>query len=132
MSDDADEQQIREVIERWISATAAGDLETVLGLLAEDVVFLLPGRPPMMGRKAYAAASRPMLGKARIEGRSDVQEIQIAGNYAYCWNYLSMTITPLAGGGQPQQKAGHILSIFRKEPNGRWLLFRDANLLTEV
>jgi uncharacterized protein (TIGR02246 family) len=63
MSDKTDELQIREVIERWNSATAAGDLETVLGLMAEDVVFLQPGRPPMKGRAAYAAASRPMLGK---------------------------------------------------------------------
>jgi uncharacterized protein (TIGR02246 family) len=132
MSDKDDQQQIREVIERWISATAAGDLEIVLGLMAEDVVFLLPGRPPMKGRDAYAAASRPMLGKMQIEGRPEVQEIHVAGNYAYCWNYLSITVTPLEGDGQPQKKAGHILSVFRKEPDGHWVLFRDANLLTAV
>ena len=73
MSDEADKQQIREVIERWIAASATGDLNAVLCLMADDVVFLLPGRPPMKGRDAYAAASRPMLGKMQIEGRPEVQ-----------------------------------------------------------
>ena len=132
MSDEADKQQIRDVIDRWISATAAGDLNTVLGLMADDVVFLLPGRPPMRGRESFAAASRSMEGKFRIEGRPEIQEIQIAGNFAFCWNYLSITVTPLAGGGGPQHRAGNILSVFRKEPDGHWVLFRDANLLAAV
>jgi uncharacterized protein (TIGR02246 family) len=129
VSDESDKQQIRNVIEAWIAATAAGDLNTVLGLMAEDVVFLLPGRPPMRGRESFAVASRSMEGKFRIEGRPDIQEIQIAGNFAFCWNYLSITVTPLEGGGGPQHRAGNILSVFRKEPDGRWVLFRDANLL---
>ncbi|MFM7830862.1 MAG: SgcJ/EcaC family oxidoreductase, partial [Planctomycetaceae bacterium] len=43
----SDEEQIRGVVERWLSATAAGDAETILSLMTEDVVFLLPGRGPM-------------------------------------------------------------------------------------
>ena len=37
-------------------ATAARDLEQVLDLMAEEVVLLLPGRPPLRGRDAFAAA----------------------------------------------------------------------------
>src|SRR5437016_4139980 len=33
-------------------------------------------------------------------------------------------------GYAPRQRA--ILSVFRKEPEGRWVLFRDANMLTPV
>lgn len=131
MSEETEKQKIREVIDTWMRASAEGDLDRVLGLMAEDVVFLLPGQQPMRGRKAFAVASRAAIGKVRFEGRPEIQEIQIAGNFAFCWNYLSLTVTPLPD-GTPRQRAGHILSVFRKEPDGRWVLYRDANLLTAV
>ena len=42
-------------------------------------------------------------------------------------NYLQITIT--APDGNVMKKAGHVLSILRKNLDGRWLLARDANLL---
>jgi ketosteroid isomerase-like protein len=43
-------------------------------------------------------------------------------------NHLKITITP--PDGNVIKKAGYVLSILRKEPEGRWVLARDANLLT--
>ena len=131
MNDDQEKQKIREAIATWMRASAEGDHDLVLSLMAEDVVFLLPGRPPMRGRDAFAAAARSTTGQFRIEGRPEIQEIQIAGGYAFCWNHLSLTVTPLPD-GQPKQRAGDILSVFRKEPDGRWVLIRDANMLVAV
>jgi uncharacterized protein (TIGR02246 family) len=34
-----DEQEIRKLVETWMSATKAGDVETVLGLMTDDVSF---------------------------------------------------------------------------------------------
>lgn len=124
-----EENEIREVIATWMRATAAADLDRVLTLMAEDVVFLIAGQPPMRGREAFAAASRAAEGKFRFEGKPDIQEIHVEGNYAYCWNHLSVTVTPLQGGSS-RRREGHILSVFRKEPDGRWVLLRDANMLT--
>ena len=124
-----EENEIREVIATWMRATAAADLDRVLTLMAEDVVFLIAGQPPMRGREAFAAASRAAEGKFRFEGKPDIQEIHVEGNYAYCWNHLSVTVTPLQGGSSSRRE-GHILSVFRKEPDGRWVLLRDANMLT--
>lgn len=45
-----DEQAIRHLIEKWHAATAVGDLTQILGLMADDVVFLTPGQPPMLGK----------------------------------------------------------------------------------
>ncbi|HEX3624435.1 MAG TPA: SgcJ/EcaC family oxidoreductase [Verrucomicrobiae bacterium] len=131
MKEEQDKLAIREVIETWIRATADGDIDKILGLMAEDVVFLLPGQPPMRGRDSFAAGFRSIIGKVRIEGKPDIQEIHIAGDYAFCWNQLSITITPTAG-GPPKHRAGPVLSVFRKEKDGRWLLYRDANMLTAV
>lgn len=131
MNDNHDELLIREVIATWMQATAAGEVERVLNLMCEDVVFLLPGRPPMRGREAFAAGFRNALQHVRMEGVSEVQEIRVNGNLAYCWTHLAVTVTPLAG-GVPKRRAGYTLSVLCKEADGQWRLLRDANLLTEV
>ena len=123
-----DEQSIRKLIGDWQSATAVGALSKILPLMAEDVVFLIAGQPPMRGRDAFAAAFQAGLGKVRIEASGTIQEIQIAGNLAYCWNHLQVAITPLQG-GSPMRRSGYTLTVLRKEPNGPWVVFRDANLL---
>jgi uncharacterized protein (TIGR02246 family) len=131
MNDEDDKQKIREVISTWMRASADGDTERLLSLMAEDVVFLVPGRPPMRSRAAFAAASSSFAGKMLFDGKSEIQEIRIAGDFAYCWSHLTLTVTPLAS-GSPSKRAGHILSIFQREADGRWVLFRDANMLTAI
>ena len=124
-----DEQAIRDLIASWMNATVDGDLSRILPLMAQDVVFLIAGQTPMRGRDAFAAAFQSGLGKVRIEPKSTIQEIQVAGNLAYCWNHLQVVITPLSG-GSPMRRSGYTLTVLRIEPDGRWVVFRDANMLT--
>ncbi len=123
-----DEQLIRDLIATWMSATAQGDLPQIIKLMDEDVVFLTAGNPPMRGREAFAAGFQKALRQFHIESTSDIQEIQVLGEWAYCWNHLSLTMTPHAG-GSPVRSSGYTLTIFRRKPEGSWALFRDANLL---
>jgi len=124
-----DEQAIRAVIAKWHEATAAGDLDQILSLMAEDVVFLTPGNPPMRGKDAFAESFRTVLEKFRIDSSGDIQEVQIVANWAYCWTHLSVAMTPLQG-GSPTRRSGYTLTIFRKQADGAWVLARDANMLT--
>ena len=123
MSDD--ERAIRDLVATWMAASKAGDHDTVLRLMADDAVFMVPGREPF-GKAAFAAASKGMEG-VRIEGTSDIVELQVLGNWAYLRNHLNVTITP--PGGAPTTRSGYTLTILRKEADGNWRLARDANLL---
>jgi uncharacterized protein (TIGR02246 family) len=123
-----DEREIRRVIERWMSATRAGDTATVLGLMADDVIFMVPGREPF-GKPEFAAASEAMT-KMRVDGRADVREVKVLDDWAYARNYLEVSI---AREGAPLvRRAGYTLTIFRKGADGRWRLARDANLVTDT
>jgi len=128
----ADEREIRQVVATWMTATKAGDIETVLTLMADDVVFLIAGQPPMIGKAAFAAAARAQSGQAapRFDGTSDIQEIKVLGDWAFIWTKLRVVVTP-PGGAPPMTRAGHTLSIFNKQ-NRRWVLARDANMLAPV
>jgi uncharacterized protein (TIGR02246 family) len=110
-----------------MAASKAGDLATVLNLMTDDVVFMVPGQKPF-GKKAFEAAAAGSE-KVRIEGRSDIQEIQIFGDWAYLRNYLEVSVTP-PGAEKPVRRSGYTLTILRKNVDGKWLLARDANLLT--
>lgn len=126
-----DEQDIRQLVSTWMAASKAGDVETVLSLMADDVVFLGPGRPIM--RKAdFAAAARAQSGPdaPQFDGTSEIQEIKVLGEWAYMWTKLSVVGT-LPGGAPPITRAGHTLSILKKQ-NGKWVLARDANMLSPV
>jgi uncharacterized protein (TIGR02246 family) len=121
-----DERAIRDLVATWMQASQAGDTQTVLGLMTDDVVFLVPGQEPF-GKQAFAAAAASMDG-VLIEGTSEVCELNVLGSWAYLRGYLRVAMTP--PGGNTVRRAGYTLSIFHKQPNGRWLLARDANLLT--
>ena len=125
---DQDEQAIREVIGTWLRATRAGEVDAVLDLMTPDVVFLVAGQPAMQGRAAFAAALRGMLATHHIDSSSEIEEVCVAGDMAYCRTCLSVTVTSTHG-ATPVQRVGHTLSILRKDADGTWRLARDANLL---
>ena len=52
-----DERAIRELVDTWMIATKAGDLATVLDLMADDVIFMAAGSEPF-GKAAFKAASK--------------------------------------------------------------------------
>src|SRR4051794_30508555 len=119
-----DERAIREVIATWMRASAEGDSETVLGLMADDVVFFVPGRA--FGKQEFAAAQQGLAG-ARLEATSNVREVRVSGDWAFCSTDLTVVMTP--ADGSPVRRSGNTLSVFRRLPDGRWVLARDANLL---
>jgi uncharacterized protein (TIGR02246 family) len=120
-----DERAIRELVDTWMKASRAGDTKIVLGLMSDDVIFMVPGREPF-GKQTFAANSRSMDG-VRLEGSADIRELKVLGDWAYLRNFIEITITP--AGGVPMRRSGFTLTILRKEPDGRWLLARDANLV---
>jgi uncharacterized protein (TIGR02246 family) len=124
MSDD--ERAIRDLVETWMRATKMGDAATVLDLISDDVVFMVPGAEPF-GKAAFAAALKG-LGAMTIEGRSDIRELSVHGDIAWLRNRIEMTAT--APDSKVTRRSGYTLTILRKEADGRWRLSRDANLLS--
>ena len=125
-----DERAIREVQSAWIDAVNAGDLVRLLTLMADDVVFLNPGRAPC-GRDGFSAVFSAAHQQARIRCSSELEEVVVVGEVAYTRSRDSLSVTPVAS-AEAAQLAGHRITIWRKQPDGRWLLARDANVLSPV
>ena len=121
-----DERSIREVVDRWMKATAANDVDTVLSLMTDDVLFSVAGKEPF-GKEEFAANSRGM-GDMRVDGTSDIVELQVHGDWAFLRNHLRIAVIG-PDGTVTQKKSGYTLTLLRKE-DGQWRVMRDANMLT--
>jgi len=125
-----DERAIREFHSTWMSAVNAGDLVRLLTLMTEDVVFLSPGRAPF-GQEVFSAHFAAAHQQLRIRCSSELEETVVIGGVAYTRSRDALSVTPHAG-GQATQFAGHRMTVYRKQPDGRWLLARDAHTLSPI
>ena len=111
----------------WIDAVNAGDLARLLTLVAEDVVFLTPGQAPV-GREGFSSNFMAAHQQMRICCTSELEEVVVVGEVAYTRSRDALSVTPRAG-GKAAQLAGHRMTVYRKQSDGRWLLSRDVHTL---
>ena len=120
-----DKQAIRESIAAWLAASKKGDLATMLDLLADDVLFIVAGKEPF-GKEAFAAANREQMKEVEMDASIDIREIEVTGDWAWTRNFLEVTFTRE---GKIAKHSGHILTIWQKNSDGRWVIKRDANFV---
>jgi uncharacterized protein (TIGR02246 family) len=120
-----DEQEIRDVVKNWLAASENRDLQTVLSLMDDDVLFLVPGKEPF-GKEEFAAASKQMA-NVRMKGTSEIKEIEIVQDLA--WMRTSLKVRASMPDGKTVVRSGSTLTILRRNAGGKWLVLRDANLL---
>ena len=120
-----DEQAIRELVERWLIASEKGDLPTMLNLLADDVIFMVPNKEPF-DKEVFAQNYQQMKG-TKMKTESNIQEMKVIGDWAWMRNFLSVTFTNTKG--ESSTHAGYVLTVLRKKADRGWVIARDANLL---
>ena len=123
MSDDV--RAIRNLIDRWMKASKAGDTKAVLNMMTDDVIFMTCGRDPF-GKEEFAAASATMT-DMKIAGTVDVKEVSVHGDWAWARSQLTITVT--MPDGKEVRRSGYALSILTKDMDNIWRIVRDANLL---
>ena len=126
----SDEQAIREAHSAWIDAVNSGDLARLLVMITDDVVFLNPGED-CVGRDGFSTKFSAAHKRLRIRCVTELTEVVVVGEVAYTRSRDSVTVSPRAG-GEESRLAGDRMTIYRKQPDGRWLLARDANVLSPV
>ena len=118
----SDEQAIREMVDTWLAASKRGETETLLNLLADDVVFITPGREPF-GKEAFENANQDDI---KMNATIDIKELEVIGDWAWMRSFLRLTFTK---DGDSKKHSGHILTILNKRPDGQWVIKRDANFV---
>ncbi len=79
---ESDEQEIRKIHSMWMNAVNGGDLDRLLTLMTDDVVFLGPGHAPF-GRDGFSDNFSAALRQFRFHCRSELEEVAVIGDVAY-------------------------------------------------
>jgi ketosteroid isomerase-like protein len=93
-------------------------------------VFLNPGQAPF-GRDEFSANLVAAHRRVRVCCLSELEEVVVVGAVAYTRSRDALSVTPRAG-GEAAQLAGYRITVYREQPDGRWLLARDAHTFSPV
>jgi ketosteroid isomerase-like protein len=130
-------EQDRAAIERLhqqdVAATFSDKLDELANLWDNDAVRIQPGRPAEVGKAViYAADKRWEASKGSHKtlcGNMEIQDVQIAGDWAFEWGYFSMKENTAEGKVSSGQ--GKVLRILHRQEDGSWKFARVMNFTEE-
>ena len=110
---------------RYLKAINDGDIAALGALTDEDHIALPPGSAPLVGKAANVAVNGRIYQQSRIEEHWTPVETVIDGNLAYQRGSFTAAATPKTAGGTARAISGSFLRIYRRQPDGSWIMTRD-------
>ena len=112
-------EEIQKLIEDEFAAGNAGDNEALLDLRTDDAVEIFPGVPPLVGKDAIRASWNQVTDVVEQYTDRSVNEINLAGDWAFIRFSFTHTVTSVAG-GESEVSACQGLWVIRRQPDGSW------------
>lgn len=122
--DAAEARRVLEADERWIAAFNRGDVETLAAIYAADVVVLPPDRADLHGREAVTDWMRAFFVEFTARQELVNDEVVAEGRWAFLRGHFVLRVTARASGRTETIRGKHLV-VWRREPGGEWLAFRD-------
>jgi len=120
----ADLAAIDALRQEHVAAVNAGDLEAMLATMTDDVVYLPPGQPAVLGTEALRSAVQPYYEQFEIHLSMNAEETVVAGDWAFEWGWASSSMRPLPDGDTVHVEAKY-LYVYERQPDGSWKIARD-------
>ncbi|MBC7833703.1 MAG: nuclear transport factor 2 family protein [Phycisphaerales bacterium] len=111
--------------EAYVNAINSNNLDAVLAMLTDDVVFMAPHEPRLVGKAAVRPWAEGYLGAFRIHWEKTTLEFVVSGEWAFEQYAYKCTDTPRSG-GPAVHDSGKGINIYHRDPDGTWRVARDA------
>ena len=116
------------VLDTWVTWSAtvnAGDVDGWIALWDDDGVQMPPNAPAVHGKPAIReTASGVFLSVDFEEFTINNEEVQVFGDFGFArGNYSFVTVM---AEGDPVPFEGKYLTIFKRQPDGSWKVYRDC------
>ncbi len=111
----ADEQAILGIWSTYTEARVGGDAETWLGLWDKDGIRMPPGAPAV-DYATFAPGTPARFAKPPASMEIKSEEIEVAGDWAYSRGTFTVN----------DAIEGKFLTIFRRQDDGSWRIYRDS------
>ncbi len=130
---EADITAIRDLFDRYDSTATAGLAEEWMSLFSDDIIWMVPNQAALVGKEAVWGRVRPLFSDLNMEHVSGVDEVRVAGDWAYVLGTYTFRVTPKAG-GETTEEVGKLLYILGRQADSSWRITRavwNANHPTE-
>lgn len=119
-----DIEEIKRLEAQVDGAWEVGDAEGFLDLFTNDVVWLPPGAPDVVGKEACREMVQDLLESTNFEQiTSTNEEIMAIGEWAFHRFHVSMVATSKAD-GEARQMNFRAFRLLRKQNDGSWKIAR--------
>jgi ketosteroid isomerase-like protein len=119
-----DEAALRAAIESFDQATSAMDWDAVMEIMTEDFLQMPPNESVIEGRSAWRANVDSSRVTEKLEYDTEVIRVEGRGDLAFVYGTYSGKDV-MEGVEELDEYAGSWLSIYRKQPDGSWLIAID-------
>jgi uncharacterized protein (TIGR02246 family) len=119
-------QTIARIAREFPNHALARNADSAAAWFAPDAIVLLNGVPPVKGRDAIRVMYDQFFQAMPIRGMTFTpEEITVSGDIAIETGSSTLTV---GGPGQatPPSVAGKYLAVWKRQPNGEWLLWRHS------
>lgn len=117
----SDRDSIRAYVARFDQKVMAQDWPAVVAFYSDDAVLLPPHRSEVRGRDAITKFFQEFPKFTNF--KQQVEEIEGDENFAYPRGTFETSMIP-PGAKAPVNDKGKVLAVWRKQPNGSWLVTR--------
>lgn len=109
----------------YVDAIATGDVDAMLAVMTDDVVFMAPGFERLVGKDEIRPWLAGYIEAYDARWEKDELEFVVAGDWAFEQYAYRSTVTPRAG-GDTARDTGKGLIVWRRGSDGVWRVARDA------
>jgi uncharacterized protein (TIGR02246 family) len=109
---------------RYVAAINDGDIDTLASLTTDDHMLIASGGEPLVGKDALVSAMTGAFERVEFDESWAPEETIVSGDLAYQRGTFIVNATPKEG-GETSRTTGNFLRIYRRQPNGDWLMVRD-------
>jgi uncharacterized protein (TIGR02246 family) len=111
---------------RLLAALRTDSPDSLLALMADDVIIMPPGEPVLKGKAAVRAWYDQFVKQMRTSSLNITdRELLIGGDYATEVAGFEWTLVPAAGGQQIVDRGSYI-QVWHRQADGRWVFSREV------
>ena len=116
---EADVEAVKRVREQAVAAINAGDLGALMSLWSDDIVWMWPNEPPVVGKEALRSWWQTHRSPGKAEFTMSHEEVIVAGDWAFQRGTHTQRRIPKAG-GEPMEIEMKCIDILRRQLDGSW------------
>ena len=124
--DDSFRAAVEEIFDTYSSTNMKKDVDGWIALWDEEGIKMVPNLPSIYGKSAIQEFKhKKSQSPDDMEMTINLEDTQLSGDFGFAHGTYFVSVIP-KGGGATKSKEGKYLTIFKKQGDGSWKIYRDS------